>query len=36
MTNKKCWINIRPFLTNEGIISNNKICLEQGDDFVND
>ena len=36
MTNKKCWTNIRPFLTNEGIISNIEICLGQGDGFVND
>lgn len=35
-TNKQCWTNIRPFLTNEGIISNNEIFLEQVDHFVND
>ena len=35
-TNKQCCTNTRPVLTNEGIISNNEIFLEQGDHFVND
>ena len=35
MTNRKVWATIRPFLTNQGMVTSNKISLKQGDDVTN-
>lgn len=36
MTNSKCWTTLKPFLTNEGMITSNELALKQWEDIIND